>query len=58
MTWDEIDLGSGSGRCKQSRTKQRREFAVPITDEMLKIIQWAHPSRSEFVLTLTGTAVE
>ena len=56
MTWDEIDLGKRVWTMEAGRTKQRREFAVPITDEMVEIIQWASPiRRSEFVITLTGT---
>ena len=56
MTWDEVDLGKRVWTMEAGRTKQRREFAVPITDEMVEIIQWASPiRRSEFVITLTGT---
>lgn len=55
MTWDEIDLGKQVWTMHAGRTKQRRAFTVPITNEMVKIIQWASPlRRSEFVITLTG----
>lgn len=56
MTWAEIDLGKQVWTMHAGRTKQRRAFTVPITNEMAKIIQWASPiRRSEFVITLTGT---
>mgnify|MGYP001405407125 FL=1 len=55
MAWDEIDLGQRAWTIPAERTKQRREVRLPITDAMLKVIQWATPMRrSEYVLTLTG----
>ena len=56
MIWGEIDLEKQVWTMHAGRTKQRRAFTVPITNEMVKIIQWASPiQRSEFVITLTGT---
>jgi len=56
MTWGEIDLEKQVWTMHADRTKQRRAFTAPITNEMAKIIQWASPiQRSEYVITLTGT---
>ena len=56
MTWNEIDLERRVWTMEAGRTKQRREFSVPITSQMSKIIEWAWPIRcSQFVITLTGT---
>ena len=55
MTWDEIDVDRRIWTVDAKRTKLRRDFRVPVTGEMLQIINWAAPiRRSEFVLTLTG----
>ena len=54
MTWGEIDLGNRVWTLDAERTKQRRDFRIPITDKMVEIIQWATPyRRGEFVLTLS-----
>ena len=56
MTWNEVDLERRVWTMEAGRTKQRREFSVPITSEMSKIIEWASTIRcSQFVITLTGT---
>ena len=56
MTWAEVDLDKRIWTVDAARTKLRREFRVPMTGEMLNIIEWAAPiRRSDFVLTLTGT---
>ncbi len=56
MTWAEVDLDKRIWTVDAARTKLRREFRVPVTGEMLNIIEWAAPiRRSDFVLTLTGT---
>ena len=54
MTWDEIDLGNNVWTLKAERTKQRRDTRIPITAEMLKLIEWAEPvRRGDLVLTLS-----
>lgn len=53
-TWDEVNLGNRVWTLDAERTKQRRDFRIPITDKMVEIIQWATPlRRGEFVLTLS-----
>ena len=54
MTWGEVDLGNRVWTLDAERTKQRRDFRIPITNKMVEIIQWATPvRRTEFVLTLS-----
>ena len=54
MIWGEIDLDNSVWSISSERTKLRREFRVPITQEMKKIIKWATPMRrGNFVLTLS-----
>ena len=54
MTWDEIDLDNSVWTLKAERTKQRRDTRIPITGEMLKLIEWAEPvRRGDLVLTLS-----
>ena len=52
MTWNEVDLERRVWTMEAGRTKQRREFSVPITSEMSKIVNWASTIRcSQFVIT-------
>lgn len=54
MTWDEIDAENYVWTLKAERTKQRRDLRIPITREMLKLIEWAEPvRRGDLVLTLS-----
>lgn len=54
MTWDEIDAENYVWTLKAERTKQRRDLRIPITGEMLKLIEWAEPvRRGDLVLTLS-----
>ena len=54
MTWDEIDAENYVWTLTADRTKQRRDLRIPITGEMLKLIDWAEPvRRGDLVLTLS-----
>lgn len=54
MTWDEVDVKNRVWTLKAERTKQRRDLRIPITGEMLKLIEWAEPvRRGDLVLTLS-----
>ena len=54
MTWDEVDVKNRVWTLKAERTKQRRDLRIPITGEMMKLIEWAEPvRRGDLVLTLS-----
>ena len=54
MTWDEVDVKNRVWTLQADRTKQRRDLRIPITGEMMKLIEWAEPvRRGDLVLTLS-----
>jgi integrase len=49
MRWDEVDFESGVWTCPDERMKTGSAHRVPLTDEMLAIIEPLRAMESEFV---------
>ncbi|WP_229802120.1 tyrosine-type recombinase/integrase [Paramylibacter ulvae] len=49
MRWAEIDFDAKLWSCPAERIKTGEEHRVPLTDEMLKIIELLQAMQSEYV---------
>ena len=55
MTWSELDLEAGLWTLPASRTKNKREHRIPLTEAALALLGKQAATGGEFVFSTTGT---